>query len=382
MNRLKLLCIALVSIGAVFQSMLGQDTKTFLFVGSYTDGQKATGISVYQFDYMSGGLTLLEEVGNLVNLSFLTLSRNGKYLYAATEARLETPGSVSAFEIDPSNGSLLFLNKQTTKGKNPVHVVVDNDGKYLVSSNYTDPMIGLFQCEADGSLTPILQSIKFEGSSVVAPNQNSAHLHSSNFGPEGKYILSPDLGADKIRVFSLDQEKGKLMVEENLTLDTQKGAGPRHLTFHPNGNFAYCVEELSGTVTAYGYNDGKLTLIDTYFSYSKKSEGIYHGADIHISPDGLFAYVSNRLKEENTIAIFSIDPHTGELTLQGHQSTLGEVPRNFVIDPTGKFLLVANLTSGTIVVFRRDEKTGLLSYTGNKIEVGLPACLKMKTFKD
>lgn len=366
----------------LFQPVFAQETKTFLFVGSYTDGKKATGIRVYEFNQINGDLALVEKEENLINVSFIALDPKGKSLYAATEARLKTPGYVSAFKIDSVSGQLTFLNKQSTGGKNPVHLAVDKRGTYLISSNYTEPLIGMFQCKKDGSLSPILQSLEFEGNSIIVPNQNGAHLHSSNFDPSNTYVFSPDLGSDKIRAFSLDTIKNRLVVEEDLTVVTKQGAGPRHFTFHPSGKFAYCAEELNGTVTAYKYANGLLEPIDTYFAYSKESEGIYSSADIHVSPDGFFVYVSNRLKDEHTIAIFSINQETGELNLIAHQDTMGHVPRSFVMDPTGKFLLVGNLASGTIVVFKRDLQTGLLSYTGNKIEVDLPSSLKMKTYNN
>ncbi|MDD7885465.1 lactonase family protein [Flavivirga sp. 57AJ16] len=380
-HRLKKTYYCLVTIFLVLiKFSFAQDASTFLFVGSYTDGEPSQGIHVYSFDKDSGALKLVETKNNLVNVSFLALSPNGRYLYACTEARLQTPGSVASFEIDSLSGKLKYLNKQTTFGKNPVHVTVDNFGKYVVTSNYTDPVVNLYKCEEDGSLVPATQTFRFEGSSIVIPNQKAAHMHSSYFSSNNKYLFSMDLGSDKIRVFTFDAEKGQLHIEEDLTVNTTKGAGPRHFTFHPNDKFAYCLEELSGTVTSYSYDNGRFTWIDSDLSYSKTSEGIYGAADIHVSPDGKFVYASNRLKDENTIAIFCVDQEMGKLALVGHQKTMGVKPRGFVIDPTGKFLLAGNMESGTVVVFKRDLKTGLLSNTNNTIEVNLPASLKMRTY--
>ena len=165
---------------------------------------------------------------------------------------------------------------------------------------------------------------------------------------------------------------------DSLTIKTTPGAGPRHFTFHPNNKFAYCIEEISGTVSAYSYHNGKLDSIQKIFSYAK-TQNAYASADIHISPDGLFLYASNRVTE-NTLSIFSINQQNGKLKLVGHQSTLGEHPRNFTIDPSGRYLLVANASTNNIVVFKRDIKTGLLTTTGNQIQISSPSCLVMRNY--
>lgn len=350
--------------------------KTYLFVGSYTDGEKTEGIAVYDFNTETGELTEVEREGNLVNSSFLTLSPNGKFLYACTDTKLEQPGSVSAFRIDPITGKLTFLNKQTAGGRNPVHVVVDHTNSYVIASNYTDPGVCIFECNPDGSLQPYSKLIEFEGSSIVKGRQEEAHLHSSTFSPEGKYVFSPDLGSDKIRVSRLNQ-RGRLAVVQRLTIDTEPGAGPRHFTFHPTEPFAYCVEELSGSVSLYRYKNGRLSLSNTYPCY-EHPQAIYSSADLHVSPDGRHLYVSNR-QDENSISIFEINQQTGELTLRGHHSTYGTTPRSFVIDPTGNYVIVANQTSHEIVVFRRNAETGLLTKISVTIGLTLPSSLKMIT---
>lgn len=190
----------------------------------------------------------------------------------------------------------------------------------------------------------------------------------------------PDLGADKIRVFRFNpQDEQPLKPMEQNDFTAVPGSGPRHFTFHPNRRFAYCIEELSGTVSVFHYAEGKLDSIQRIFSYSKWQEE-YNSADIHVSPDGLFLYASNRWDHENTISIFSINQDNGTLTLIGHQFTYGDHPRNFTLDPTGHFLIVANQVTNNIVVFKRDLKTGLLSKTGKEIKVPGPSCLQMRKY--
>lgn len=355
-----------------------ESSKTYLFVGCFTDGQKADGIFVYDFNPASGELEEVEIEGGLVNSSFLTISPNGDYLYACTDTRLEKHGSVSAFRIDKLSGKLEFINKQPAGGRNPVHVIVDAQNEYVINSNYTDPSISIFKFNDDGSLNPYAQLIEFEGSSIIPDRQEKSHIHSSFLSPDNQYLFAPDLGADRIRVLSFDREK-LLSVSNELEIITKAGSGPRHFTFHPNGKFGYSIEELSGNVSAYAYENGKLIFQDSYFSYSQESN-TYGSADIHISPDGKFLYASNRT-DDNTISIFEINQKNGDLTFIDHQSTFGDHPRSFVIDPSGKFLIVANMNSGSIIVFKRNEKSGLLTKTNTEIELNLPASLKMRTYE-
>lgn len=350
------------------------NSRIYLFVGSYTSGEEAEGIVVFAFNPETGKLTEVEKEGNLINPSFLSISPNGKFLYACTETKLEKHGSVSAFKIDTLNGELTFLNKQTTGGRNPVHLVVHPTNKYIIASNYTDAGICIFECNPDGSLQPFSQLIEFEGNSKITGRQDNAHIHSSNFSPDNKYVFLPDLGSDKIRALRFDQ-KNLLTTVDSLTINTAKGHGPRHFTFHPNEPYAYCVEELSGTVSFYKYKNGQLSLSKTYDSYEHDQEE-YASADIHISPDGKFLYVSNR-QDENSISIFRIDETTGELSHKEHQSTYGTIPRSFVIDPTGKYLIVANQTSNDLVIFSRNFETGLLTKLSIMTGLKSPSTLKM-----
>jgi 6-phosphogluconolactonase (cycloisomerase 2 family) len=230
-------------------------------------------------------------------------------------------------------------------------------------------------------LNPNPETIQFKDSSINRARQTSSHIHSTYFDPTFRYIFSPDLGADKIRAFNFDPtHTPHLTPNEALTIKTTPGSGPRHFAFHPNKRFGYNIEELSGTITAYTYHKGKLDSIQRVVSYAKKFDS-YGAADIHISPDGKFLYASNRMIGENTLALFAIHPTTGRLTLVAHQSTEGDHPRNFTIDPSGKFLLVANANTNNIVVFSRNTKTGLLTKIGEETSVSSPSCLQMRRYQ-
>jgi 6-phosphogluconolactonase len=371
-----LLLVLFFSQPSVSQKM----NKTYLFVGCYTEKVPGTGTYVFEFDDQTGALKEVSKVESIVNASFLTLAPDGKFVYACTETQLETPGNVSAYGFNAANGQLSFLNKQSVEGRNPAYAMVHPAGRFVASANYTDGGVSIFERNTDGSLKPAAQHFDIEGKSTIPGRQDDAHTHAAVFDPAGDFLFVPDLGSDKILAYAFDKSNAQPATFSNeLTVTTTPGSGPRHLEFHPSGKFAYCVEELSGTVSSYTYSKGKLTAIGRESTYTKKFD-IYGGADLHTSPDGKFLYVSNRVSEENTIAIFSIDQKSGKLSLVGHESTYGDHPRSFVIDPSGNFLLVANQFGNNIVVFKRDKKTGLLTKTATEVKLKLPASLKMRTY--
>ena len=350
-----------------------QAQQSLLFVGSYNIDKSLPGIYVYSFDNTSGSLTKLTEHTGVLNPSYLALSKTGRYLYACTESRAGQLGSVSSFEFQ--NNNLRFINQQPTGAANPVYVALDQQEKWLLSGSYTGGGMAAFPINKKGEIKPAAQIRLFQDSSI-RPQQKSAHIHSVNFSPDQRYVYLPDLGADKIRRFTFSPSLPQPLNEEP-AIKTPPGSGPRHMAFHPNGKFAYCVSELSGAVTVYFHQNGRLDSIQEVSLHQQPYE-FYSSADVHISPDGLFLYASNRGKENN-IAIFGINRSSGRLSPVGYQPTGGEHPRNFVIDPSGKFLLVANEISGDIVVFRRNQKTGLLTDTGHKVRIKGPSCLIFKS---
>lgn len=372
------LCFFIIQVcSAVFAQ---EDTKTFLFVGSYTGGKPDRGIYVYTFNTKSGELKEAAVVDNITNPSFLTLSPDGKYLFAGADTKMPDTGSVVSFRIDTLSGELKFLNRQSSGGDNPVYLSVHRNGRYLVNANYSGGSVAVRPVLKDGTLAPYSQLIQFEGSSIIKERQEKSHIHAAVFSPQCDFLYLPDLGADKIRIFRFDEHYDQpLLFPDQYVVETVPGSGPRHFTFHPNGRYAYSIEELGGMVTVYGYEDGVLDEQQRIFAYSKPCD-YYWSADIHVSPDGKFLYASNRREDENTIAIFSIDQADGQLTLVGHQSTNGDHPRNFTLDPTGQFLLVANMLTNNIVVFKRDQKTGLLKKTKHEIKVHSPSCLVMRRY--
>ncbi len=241
--------------------------------------------------------------------------------------------------------------------------------------NYSGGNLLSIPLNSDGSFRTDVQNIHHEGSSVNKQRQEKPHVHSVVLSPDNRYLMVADLGTDKVNVYNVDVTKPKALTPAATPFtSTKPGGGPRHLTFLPNGKYAYLALELEASVVAFDYKDGKLTSKQTVSMLKPDFKGSVSAADIHVSPDGKFLYASNR-GEANEVAIFSIDGK-GSLTLVGHQHVLGKTPRNFAIDPSGNFLLAANQESNSVIIFKRDQKTGLLTPTGKKIEVGKSVCLK------
>jgi 6-phosphogluconolactonase (cycloisomerase 2 family) len=377
------LCVWLV-LAFLLSPMVGCDSqqktkKTLLFVGSFTEKKPGEGIHIYEFNNETGEAILKFTLDGVNNTSFLKLSPNGKYLYSVLESQMDYHGKVAAYKVDAINQKLDLINTQDCGGRNPAHLEIDKTGQYLVNSNYTDPSLSVFKINTDGSLNTYSQIIRFKDSSIVKYRQESAHIHSSNFSPDNMALFAQDLGADKIRGFKFDSKHQDSILQNENPILLKPGSGPRHFTFSPNGKFGYGIFELSGRVTAYKYNNGNLEFVEDYPSYQKTQE-IYLSADIHISPDGNFLYASNRGPEEDSISIFSINPENGELKLVGHEPTYGEHPRNFAIDPSGRYLLVANQFTNNIVVFKRDINTGKLERLPKDISVNSPSSIQIKTY--
>lgn len=363
----------------IFFSCKTQKNQTLLFVGSFTDKKSGEGIHIYEFDEKTGETQLKFTVDSIINTSFLKLSPNGQYLYSVVESQMPYNGKVASFSVDSINKKIIPINIMDCGGLNPAHLEIDKTGKYLVNSNYSDGSLSLFQITNNGELKPNLQVLKFKDSSIIKDRQEASHIHSANFSPDNNFLFAHDLGADKIRKFEFQIKALDSMVRNEHQINLKPGSGPRHFTFHPNGNFGYSISELSGKITVFKYRDGDLKFIEDYHSYQKK-QNIYRSADIHTSPDGKFLYASNRGPEEDSISIFSINKDDGSLTLVGHEPTYGEHPRNFTISPSGEFLLVANQFSDNIVIFKRDLESGKLKKLPHEISVNSPSSVQIRNY--
>lgn len=350
----------------------------FLITGTYT-GTGSKGIYVYKFNVETGKSSLVSHTDSVVNPSFVVAA--GNYVYAVNETNGSVPGSISAFEFNNSTGELKFINQQPTGGDDPCHLAITNDGKWVAVANYSGGSIAVFPVNSDGSLKPYSQLIQHTGSSVNKERQEKPHVHEIVFSKDDKYLFSPDLGLDKLMIYKFDGSKEKPVSESNPSfVSSAPGSGPRHFTFDPNEKYAYLIHELDGMVTVYDYNDGKFTEKQSIATYPDGYKGVLDGAEIVISGDGEFLYTSQRA-DQNSITIFSIEGLTGLLTKEGHQSTMGKGPRNFIIGPYGNYVLVAHQNSDNIVIFKRDKNSGMLSVTSGEIKVPKPVSLQLVPVK-
>ncbi len=366
---LPLLCLACLPAAA---------QQYYLFVGSYNKTKGQEGIYVYTFHPATGATKKVSAITDVVNPSYLNLSASGQFLYAATESRIPNGGTVSSYAFDSIKGNLRFLNSQSSGGENPVYVMPNSANTWLANANYTAGSLSIHPLLPDGSIGLPGQTIAIHASSV-GPRQNQSHVHSVGFSPDEKYLFAPDLGADNIWWYQVTSGLEPLQPAAIPFTRTAPNSGPRHFAFHPNGKFGYCIEEISGNVVAYRYKNGQLDSIQTIAAHLVKEEDDYGAADIHISPDGRYLYASTR-GDENIIVCYAIDVRSGRLTQRSITPSGGNHPRNFVIDPTGNYLLVAHQISDDIVIFKRNAKTGVLQQTGKLEHITAPSCLKIRAY--
>ncbi|MDR0422097.1 MAG: lactonase family protein [Proteiniphilum sp.] len=347
--------------------------ELFLLAGTYTSEGGGKGIYLYRFDTVTGAS---DSVGmaEADNPSYLALSPDGKFFYAVSEND-ESGSAVYAFSLDRRSGGMELLNSRPVNSSSPCYITVGRKGRNVHTANYGGGSITSFQAKEDGWLTPAVSMTVFKGSGPDSVRQKGPHLHSVNYSPDGQYLFAADLGSDRLYRISVNETpfEGQSGLLENSLKEfvMPAGTGPRHFDFHPGGRFLYLLGELSGEVIVFDYAFGELTQKQIIAADTVGASG---SADIHVSPDGRFLYASNRLKADG-IAIFSVNPDDGTLTKKGYQLT-GRHPRNFVITPDGKFLLVACRDDNKIEVFRIDAETGLLTDIRRDIPLGKPVCLK------
>ena len=343
-----------------------QDIKFNLLIGTYTTKCDSKGIYVYEFDAQTGDFNYKNATESVVNPSYLTASSDNQFVYAVNENGAKS--TVSSFKFDSNMGKLNFINKESAQGEDPCYII--NDDRNVLIANYSSGTITVFGKNSDGSITTAKQVIQHQKSLL---NQKKPNAHQVVFSPDRKYVLANDLGIDKIYSYSYHPDSGTEILKVKDSVATEMGSGPRHLTFSKNGKFIYLLQELTGAIMVYSYLDGILKKIDQNTTIAKSFKGTIGAADIHISPDGKFLYATNR-GSANDISIFKI-LENGKLKFKDRNSTLGEGPRNFAIDPTGNFLLVAHQYSNDVVIFKRNKKTGKLSNTNKKINLCSPVCL-------
>jgi 6-phosphogluconolactonase len=375
----------------------------FVYFGTYTGFRfvrhsktqgvgesRSKGIYVSRFSAATGSLSEPELAAEITNPSFITISPDNRFLYAVTEdplslgPPLDHVSFVSAFAIDASTGKLRLLNTLPSGGTSTCFISMDKTGKYVLMAHFGSGSVSVIRVKEDGSLGEQTSFIQNIGHSVNPAIQTGPHAHSILVSPDNKYVVVSDLGLDKVLIFHFDEKTGELTPPDPPFATVHPGGGPRHFAFSPSGKFGYQLSEMSGVVDAFAWDPtaGTLTHLQSVETKPDTFAGENHSAEITVSPDGKFLYESNRRNTgdtgwgPDTIGIFAIDPDKGILTLVDQTLSGAIMPRNFAIDPTGSFMLVAHQYSNNVIVFKIDNATGRLTKTGNEIQLQVPVCIQ------
>jgi 6-phosphogluconolactonase len=379
MKRILLLSVIILT----YTSVGAQSNKEILYVGTFSV-RGSQGIYAYTFNRAKPALTLLQTVPSLESPSFLDVHPSKKYLYSVNRGKADITdqgGSVSAYGIDPKTGTLSGLNHKSSYGDGPCYIEIDKTGKFVFVPHYNEGNLTVLSLFKDGLLGSVSDAKKYSGNSINAERQESPHIHAAVMSQDNKFLYVTDLGSDKIYIYEFNAETGTLQPASTPEVSVVPGAGPRHFTFHPSGNFAYLAEELTSTVGVFAVDKatGGLTILqDSVISLPDNFKDKNTSADLHTDGSGKYLYLSNR--GADVLTIYSI-ANDGTISLIGYQPTGGKTPRNFLIDPKGEYVFVANQDTDTINIFRINAKTGKLTPVGKPVAVPSPVCLKLLSLK-
>ncbi|MGG3564230.1 lactonase family protein [Neobacillus rhizosphaerae] len=339
------------------------------YIGTYTKGE-SKGIYSFTLNTEEAKIENVQIVAELANPTYVNISKDNRYLYSVVKEGEN--GGLAAFSID-EDGNLTAINRELVNGASPCHVSVDSQNRYVFGANYHKGLVESHLLnKEDGSILPAASIMVHEGSGPD-PRQEKPHTHYAGLTPDEKYLAVVELGIDALITYAVNSD-GTLTKVKLLPL--KAGSGPRHLVFHPNGKIAYVMTEFSSEVIVLTYHEenGHFTEKQYISTLPEDFTENNQGSAIHISSDGRFVYAGNR--GHNSIAVFSVNPETGELSFVEHVSTEGDWPRDFALDPSEKFVVASNQESGNLVLYSRDEGTGKLTLIQSDIDVPYPVCVK------
>jgi 6-phosphogluconolactonase len=364
------------------QSVLPQDN--LVYIGTHSAGPQK-GISVAHFNSATGVLTKPELIVEAPAPAYFILHPNGKYLYVCNSndfARGYTGQIISAYSVDPKNGTLTILNQQSSGGADPSYIEMDAAQRFVLVANYKGGSVTVIALQPDGSLGAMTANIKHSGKSVDTVRQTQPYAHSVKLDPTNSFALVADLGLDKLFVYRFNRETGALTPNDPPFVQVSPGSGPRHIAFHPSGKFVYLINEMACTIITFAWDSasGTLTELQTSSTIPSDYKGKNACAEIAVYPNGKFLYASNRGHE--SLAVFVVNDTSGKISLMEHIPTQGRSPRNFEFDPTNKWLIVTNHNSDNAMVFKVDEKSGHLTPTGNPVSIVYPFCIRFLSVKE
>ena len=350
-------------------------TPTVL-VSSFAPGDQG-GIQAYQLNTETGAITPLHRTSGIANPFFIAISPDQKFLYSIDAKNFggSEPEQVATFRLESSNGQLTLINHQSTQGTASCFLEVDQTGKSVLVANYSSGNVASYAVQPDGSLSAPVSFFQHTGSSCNLARQKEAHAHCFVISPNNKYAYAADLGIDQIVCYVIDPQTATLTPSKQPFVRTQAGAGPRHLTFHPNGKFLYVINELANSITRFDYaaETGMLIERQTISTIPKGYTGVTHTADLKITPNGKFLYGTNR--GHDSVACYQI-AEDGQLSLIEIIPSLGQGPQNLAITADGNLLLCANMPGNNLAIFRIGTD-GKLKSVGTPTTITGPSCIRI-----
>jgi 6-phosphogluconolactonase len=376
-DLLRYLAAALVAAALASPARAGDAEGPVVFISAFAAGDKG-GIHAYRLDLKTGALKEVQRTTGVEHPFYLALSPDGKYLYSIHGKTFggKEHEQVAAYELVGRTGKLKLLNRQSARGSAACYLDVDATGKAVLVANYTTGSVAAMPVQKDGSLGKASSFMQHAGSSVDPDRQKGPHAHCIVVSPDSKFAYAADLGLDQVLCYRLDSGKAELTPADPPFARAPAGAGPRHLTFHPNGKHVYVINELANSVTLFD-RDGKTGALipkQTISTLPKGFTGKSYCADLKVTPNGRFLYGTNR--GHDSIAAYRIGPD-GRLTLIGIEPSLGKGPQNLAITPDGRLLLCANMPGNNVAVFRIDAESGNLKSAGKPVSVTSPSCIRL-----
>ena len=358
-------------------SVSQKNESTNVYIGTYT-GKGSEGIYRFRLHHASGELTSETLAAKIKNPSWLTLSPDKRFLYCINEIsdyHGQKSGAATSFSIDPKSLDLIQLDDKRSGGTGPCYASVTTDGNALLVANYGSGSIALLPAASVGGLEEPVSVVQHEGSSIVPKRQDGPHAHCIRPDPFGRYAVAVDLGIDEIISYRIAPDTGELETSAPVINKTDKGAGPRHIAFYPNGKTAYVSNELNSTLTSWNWDaeTGELKIVQSISTIPADFKGENYPAEVLVSPDGKSVYLTNR--GHNSIAVFRTLDNPAKLELVGFEPTHGHNPRGMAIDPTGRFLIVANQDSDNLVVFRISSSTGVPEFASEYKGINRPVAI-------
>jgi 6-phosphogluconolactonase len=348
-----------------------------LYAGSYTEiiasdfGGHGEGIYCFEFDNESGKLQL-KHTQPATNPSYLSIPST-KYLYTHTEVLEAKKPHVQAYKINKNECSLQLISEQEIPGGCPCHINFSRKNNCILVACYETGNTIIYPIAQDGKLLPYTKVLQHEGSSINTLRQERAHAHAVEVDEILNNILITDLGIDKVMVYQMDMNNGTFVAKLKQAILLPPGSGPRHIAVHVQTEYAYVLNELTGTITMLRYCNGHLEPLSTYSTLPKEFKGIPSAAAIRVSADGKFIYTSER--SDDCISVLRFDNNNETLEIIGRHKTLGKTPRDIILDPTGNWLLAANQDSDSIAIFKVDKNNGMINPVHLVENIKSPVCL-------